>query len=474
MTESIETVVIGGGQAGLALSSCLTRLGHEHVILERGRLAERWRSERWDSLALITPNWMTQLPGYAYQGDDPDGFIGRDAVVRFLEAYAASFHPPLRCGVRVESVQPHPGSARFRVHATDLGQDRALTIVARNVVVATGPFHQPRIPPLSAALPAGILQLASRDYRNPAQLPPGAVLVVGSGASGCQICEDLSESGRPVYLSVGRCQRWPRRYRGTDLVTWFYAMGLLDEVGRRHFLDPAYGCAAVLTGVRGGYDLDYDRFAAAGVTLLGHLQGYENGTLVFADDLQESLGRWDESRQILARMIDEHIHRAGLDAPMDEGPVSAASTAWRSWPPMLALNLAAHGITTVLWATGFGSDFGWLAVPVLDATGDRPAAWRHHLSRPLLPGLAQNAHDQVVLPVRRRRRRRLSSRADHGQTVSLTRQPTSGARSSPACERWTSRELDAPVGRWCDVCPGRRYESVPVWLLIWNSQPMLS
>src|SRR5215212_3004161 len=250
MTEQIETVIIGGGQAGLALSSWLTHLGHEHDVLERGRLAERWRSERWDSLTLITPNWMTQLPGYAYQGDDPEGFVGRDEVVRFLEDYAATFQAPLRCGVHVESVQPHAGPARYLVQTTDLVEGSLATIAARNVVVATGPFHRPQIPSLSAALPAEVFQLASRDYRNPAQLPPGAVLVVGSGA---------------------------------------------------------YGCPAVLTGVRGGYDLDYDRFAAKGVTLLGHLRGARSGTLVVADDLREILALWDESREILKRMIDTFI-----------------------------------------------------------------------------------------------------------------------------------------------------------------------
>jgi len=371
MPEMVETVVIGGGQAGLALSSCLTGLGHDHVILERGRLAERWRSERWDSLTLITPNWMTQLPGYAYQGDDPEGFIGRDEVVQFLEDYAASFDPPLRSGVHVESVQPHDGVSRYLVQTTDLVHGSAVTIAARNVVVATGPFHQPRIPPLSAALPAGVLQLASRDYRNPAQLPPGAVLVVGSGASGCQICEDLSASGRTVYFSIGRCQRWPRRYRGTDLVTWFDIMGLLDEVGRRQYLDPSYGCPAVLTGVRGGYYLDYDRFAAEGVTLLGHLRDADGGTVVFADDLRESLVLWDASREILERMIDTYIQRAGLDAAADEeGQLPAASTAWRSRPPILELDLAACGITSIVWTTGFNYDFGWLEVPVLDTNGE--------------------------------------------------------------------------------------------------------
>ena len=172
MPERIETVIIGGGQAGLALSYCLTRLGHEHVILERGRLAERWRSERWDSLTLLSPNWMTQLPGAGYQGNDPDGFAGRDWVVQFLEDYAAAFEAPLRCGVRVESVQPQGGTTRYLVQTTDLAHGSAATIATRNVVVATGAFQHPKIPPLSAALPAGILQLSSRDYRNPAHSRP--------------------------------------------------------------------------------------------------------------------------------------------------------------------------------------------------------------------------------------------------------------------------------------------------------------
>jgi putative flavoprotein involved in K+ transport len=370
MPERVETVVIGGGQAGLALSYCLTRLGHEHVVLERGRLAERWRSERWDSLTLLSPNWMTQLPGRGYQGNDPDGFVGRDWVVQFLEDYAAAFEAPLRCGVQAESVQPDDGGSHYLVRTSDLAHGSTATIAARNVVVATGAFQHPKIPPLSATLPAGIRQLSSRDYRNPAQLPPGAVLVVGSGGSGSQIADELCEHGRTVYLSIGRCQRWPRRYRGKDIWTWLNDMGLLDEVGRRHYIDPSYGCTAVLTGVRGGYDLDYDRFAAAGVTLLGHLQGYENGTLRIADDLQERLDRWDESRTLLTGMIEAHIQQAGLDVPPDSAQDDAASRTWRRRSPLLELDLTARGITTVLWATGFSHDFRWLEMPVLDECGD--------------------------------------------------------------------------------------------------------
>jgi putative flavoprotein involved in K+ transport len=178
-----------------------------------------------------------------------------------------------------------------------------------------------------------------------------------------------------VYLSIGRCQRWPRRYRGKDIWTWFDDMGLLDEVGRRHYIDPSYGCTAVLTGVRGGYDLDYDRFAAAGVTLVGHLQGYENGTLRIADDLQERLDRWDESRALLTGMIDDYIQQVGLDMPPDTVPDGAASRAWRRRAPLLEVDLAARGISTVLWATGFSHDFRWLKMPVLDERGD-PVQWR--------------------------------------------------------------------------------------------------
>jgi putative flavoprotein involved in K+ transport len=363
MPEQVETVIIGGGPAGLATSFWLSQAGREHVILERGRLAERWRSERWDSLVSITPNWLTQLPGIAYQGDDPDGFLRRDAVIELLEAYAASFQPPLREGAPVAALQRQPGTDRYLVRTAHQ------TLVARNVVVATGAYQQPKIPPLSAALPAHIHQLASRDYRTPTQLPPGAVLIVGSGAAGLQICEDLLAGGRTVYVSIGRAQRWPRRYRGHDVLAWFQAMGLLDDVGRCHYLDPKYGGGAVLTGVRGGHDLDYDRLAAAGVRLLGRLQGVAAGRLDFADDLRQTLALWDASRDVVTDMIDAYIQRVGLDAPPDVAAAPAPARAWRSRPPLLAVDLAAHEITTVVWATGFGYDFRWIEAPVLDADG---------------------------------------------------------------------------------------------------------
>ena len=213
--ESIETVIVGGGQAGLALSYYLGQFGREHVVLERGRVAERWRSERWDSLTLLAPNSTHPMPGHAFPGD-PDAFASRDEVVRFLDGYASTIRAPLRCGVRVTALRANPGTERLVVET-----DHAM-LEARNVIVATGPFQEPVIPPFAASLPPEVVQVTANRYTNPAQLPPGPVLVVGSATSGCQIVEDLQGAGRHVYLSVGRHRRAVRRYRGRDITAWAY------------------------------------------------------------------------------------------------------------------------------------------------------------------------------------------------------------------------------------------------------------
>ena len=223
MNGHVETVIVGGGQAGLALSYYLNKLGREHVIFERGRVAERWRCERWDSLMFQFPNWSITLPGYGYQTNDPEGFAPKNDVIQFIEDYAALIKAPVRSGVEVVSVHQKPDSERFLVST---GED---TVEAVNVVIAIGPYHVPIIPAFSASLPAELFQVHSRDYRNPKQLPPGVVLVVGSGASGLQIAEELHSSGRKTYLSVGRHQRTPRRYGGQDIYWWFDALGILKQ-----------------------------------------------------------------------------------------------------------------------------------------------------------------------------------------------------------------------------------------------------
>ena len=223
MSERVETVIVGGGQAGLALSYYLQTLGHEHVVLERGRVVERWRSERWDSLHFQFPNWTLRLPGFAYRGPDPEAFSPCADVVRFLDEYADFVKPPLRSGVAVERVTRKPGSSRLLVQTADA------TFEAASVVLATGPYQRARRPAWSGKLPPGIVQLHSTEYRNPDQFPAGAVLVVGSGASGSQIVEELITHGRRVFLSVGRHRRYPRRHRGRDLYWWLEAMGVVDQ-----------------------------------------------------------------------------------------------------------------------------------------------------------------------------------------------------------------------------------------------------
>jgi putative flavoprotein involved in K+ transport len=257
------------------LSYYLGQLGREHVVLERGRVAERWRSERWDSLTLLAPNWTAPMPGHAFPGD-PDAFASRDEVVRFLDGYASTIRAPLRSGVRVTALRAKPGTERLVVET-----DHA-TLEAVNVVVATGPFQKPVLPAFAASLPPEVVQVTSNRYTNPAQLPPGPVLVVGSATSGCQIVEDLQEGGRRVYLSVGRHRRMVRRYRGRDSSTWGYPAVMETTVAACRPSRPSGGL--VFCGpVYGGHDIDLRRYASEGVVLLGHLQGYEDGKLFLAE-----------------------------------------------------------------------------------------------------------------------------------------------------------------------------------------------
>ena len=362
--EQVGVVIVGGGQAGLAMSYCLTRQGQQHVVLEQARIAESWRSRRWDSLCMIGPNWTFQLPGTQYQGADPDGFMSKAEIVTCIEAYAASFAAPVREGVRVTSVERKPVGTGFLVRTEDVDY------TAQQVVIATGSLQRPSVPGCAAELPLAIAQITPYSYRNPAALPDGAVLVVGSGQSGCQIAEELRQAGRPVYLSVSRSWGLPRRYRGHDMAVWFREVGWMAQ--RRDDLPPGARAGlpnAQLSGARGGHDLTLYTLARDGVVLLGRLRDIRGSKAVFAPDLAARLAWGDEQARCFLRSIDDRIREKGLDAP-EEGypgclvppdePIPAAPE---------DVDLAALGISTVVWATGYRPELSWVHLPVLDAEG---------------------------------------------------------------------------------------------------------
>jgi putative flavoprotein involved in K+ transport len=359
MPESIETIVIGGGQAGLAMSYYLTRLGQQHVVLERGRVAERWLSERWDSLAFQFPNSMLRLPGHVYSGRTPDGFMVRDGVARFITDYAVRIAAPLRCGVQVTSVRP-TDQGRFVVLA---GQH---TMEAATVVLATGPYQLPSVPPCSGSFPPATFQVTANRYTRPSDLPPGRVLVVGSGGSGCQIVEDLRDGGREVFYAIRRHRRMPRCYRGRDYGLWIEESGITDIAGDRL---PSDFKAPLITGVRGGHTIDLRQIANEGVTLLGSLLDVSDGRLRIAGDLNANLKVGDDTFVQFARTIDDFIERKGISAPVEEGFDPYLRQTPNALPEVDTLDLRDAKITTVIWATGYRYDFGWIDCPVFDKQG---------------------------------------------------------------------------------------------------------
>ncbi len=360
MTAAYETVIVGGGHAGLALSYHLGRRGRPHVILERGRVAERWRSERWDSLMFQFPSWSLRLPGQEYRGAAPDGFATRDEVIAFIERYREAIAAPVRTGVRVDRVAPIEEG--FRLETTE-GNVQAV-----NVVVATGPYQEPIVPAVRQVFPPGVVHVHSSGYRNPAQLPAGAVLVVGSGASGCQIVEDLLAAGRTVYFSMGRHRRYPRRYRGHDMFWWMEHIGALDQTLDER-PDARERPNPLVTGVGGGHDIDLRDYAAAGVTLLGHLRDVAGSRLRLADDVTALLAAGDESIGVFTRAVDAYIARSGL-AVLAEAPAAVPAARAVTPAPICELDLADSGIMSVVWATGFRRDFRWIDAPVLDDRGE--------------------------------------------------------------------------------------------------------
>jgi putative flavoprotein involved in K+ transport len=361
-TNRTETIVIGGGQAGLAMSHCLADLRVDHVVLERGRVAERWRSERWDSLRLLTPNWLSRLPGQRYLGPDPEGYMTMDEIVEYLESYAGSLDTPVRTGTTVLAVESAPGGYRVR---TDRG-----TWEAESVVIATGYCDVPHVPEMGSRLPADIVQMVPSRYRNPGQLPEGGVLVVGASASGIQLADEIHASGRPVTLAVGRHTRMPRRYRGRDILWWLDAMGVLDESA-----DDVYDIEVArrqpslqLVGRPDHATLDLPRLQARGVRLAGRATGIADSRVSFADDLVAHTVAADARLARLLKRIDSYVDEAGLGDTVGE-PEPFAPFLWPA-PSPPEIDLRTEGIRTVLWATGFRRRYPWLKVPVLDGSGE--------------------------------------------------------------------------------------------------------
>ncbi len=357
--EQTEVVVVGAGQAGVAMSEHLGAAGVPHLVLERHRIAERWRSERWDSLVANGPAWHDRFPGLEFLDVDPDAFAAKEQVADYFVAYAEKIGAPVRCGVDVTSVRRNVGRPGFRVRTSDG------VIDARFVVAATGPFQRPVVPPIvpDGAVPA---QIHSSGYRNPRQLPEGAVLVVGAGSSGVQIADELALSGRQVYLSVGPHDRPPRSYRGRDFCWWLGVLSKWDAVtpdtGAKHV-------TIAVSGAHGGRTVDFRALAAGGIHLVGTTASYDDGVLGFRPDLRRNIAGGDASHLALLDEADAYVARNGLDLPEEPearvlGPDPECVT-----EPCLQLGLAEAGITSIVWATGYATDYSWLDVDVFDENG---------------------------------------------------------------------------------------------------------
>ena len=355
----VDTIVIGAGQAGIATSEHLSANGIKHVVFERDRIAESWRTRRWDSLVANGPAWHDRFPALDFKEHSGEAFVPKDAVVSYFEDYVTHIKAPVECGVDVTHVTRNSACGGFDV-TTTTGPYRA-----RHIVAATGAFQTPVIPPIIHG-DTGLQQIHSADYRNPEQLREGAVLVVGAGSSGAQIAQELMESGRKTYISVSPHDRPPRRYRDRDNVWW------LGVLGKWEMPTPAPGTEHVtfaVSGKDGGRTIDFRKFAASGMVLLGMTQAYENGILTFANDLKDNIAHGDKNYISVLEEADEFVRRNNLNLPEDPD-------ARKKWPdpdclkkPIHTLDLAKENITSIIWATGYKLDFGWLDIGQYDARG---------------------------------------------------------------------------------------------------------
>lgn len=416
MAEKIDTIVIGAGQAGLATSYHLSERDVEHLILERADcVGSSWRDRRWDSFCLVTPNWMIDLPGFPYDGDEPDAFMPKDDVVAYLERYAEAIDAPVRFGTEVRCLAGSDDGHGFELDTNDGRID------ARNVVVAAGSYGRSKRPSCAPDLPDDIPQLDPSEYRNSGALPPGAVLVVGSGQSGTQIAEELYQSGREVYLCVSSAGRVPRRHAGRDVLRW---LELAAEAGAGPFgdtvdtLDPEEVRAErrsakhYVSGKDGGHDLNLHRFVRDGVRLLGRLEGIRDETLRLAPDLHENLRHADQVAHEIRSNLNGLIDKAGIEAPTEDPEIELELKDGFDQPEIEALDLRDAGIGSVIWATGFWMDFDrWVDVPVLGGDGyprqrrgvtDQEGLyfvglfWMHSLASDLLYGVGDDAAHVVA------------------------------------------------------------------------------
>ena len=366
----IDTLVVGGGQAGIAMSEHLSQQGVPHLVLERSRIAEAWRSGRWDSLVANGPAWHDRFPGLEFD-IDPDGFAGKEQVAAYLERYARKINAPIHTGVDVKRVTRNVGRSGFTVQTSEG------TLQARRVVAATGPFQTPVIPAI-APKDAGLYQIHSAQYFNAQQLPDGAVLVVGAGSSGVQIAEELLRAGKQVYLSVGPHDRPPRSYRSRDFCWWLGVLGLWDsetvQPGREHV-------TIAVSGAGGGHTVDFRRLAQAGMTLVGLTEAFTDGKVTFKQDLADNLDRGDENYLALLDAADAYIERNGLDLPAEPSARERVADAACITDPLAELDLAEAGVNSIIWATGYAVDYDWLQVDVFDAKG-KPRHQRGVTSEP--------------------------------------------------------------------------------------------
>ena len=359
LTEKIDTVVVGAGQAGIAMSEHLSNANIPHLVLERSRIAERWRSERWDSLVANGPAWHDRFPNMEFPDFDPNGFATKDQVADYFVAYADMINAPIQCGVEVLEVKSNDGRPGFRVE-TSHG-----SIEANNVIAATGPFQCPLIPDLIPKNES-ITQIHSKDYFNPEQLPEGAVLVVGAGSSGAQIADELLLAGKSVYLSVGPHDLPPRSYRGRDFVWWLGVLGKWEAITK----DPSMDHVTIaVSGAHGGHTVDFRRLAGQGITLLGRTKSFKNNVMHFASDLAKNIANGNAYTLSLLDQADAYVIRNGLEFPEEPEARKVLPDPKCVTDPILELNLEEAGINSIIWATGFDVDYSWLKVDALDKNG---------------------------------------------------------------------------------------------------------